>query len=58
MFIAKIVPLVSGVRVQAEMAQCQTGYDWVRVQSGSSDKGQSGVTAQRSDRFLGGTIEP
>ena len=36
MFLAKVVPLVflsvSGVWAQFEMAQCQTGYDWVCLQ--------------------------
>lgn len=62
MFLAKVVPLVflsvSGVWAQFEMAQCQTGYDWVCLQFGSSDTAQSGVTAQCSDHFPCGPIEP
>jgi len=56
MFLAEVVLLsfllVSGVRAQSEMAQCMSGYDWVRVQSGSSNVSQGGVTAQCSGRLL------
>ena len=45
----------SGVWAQSEMAQCHPGYEWVCVQSGSSDASQGGVTAQCPDRLLSGS---
>jgi len=37
------------------MAQCHPGYEWVCIQSGSSDVSQEGVTAQCSGRLLSGS---
>ena len=56
MFLATVVLLsflsVPRVWAQSEMAQCHPGYEWVCVQSDSSDASQGSVTAQRSGCLL------
>lgn len=57
MFLARVVPLISlfisGAWAQVDMAQCNTGHEWVRTDLRFfKHKRQGDVTAQHSNGFL------